>query len=739
MRNLRYTCLALVFNLLALVLKAQTPEIVVNELFNGPTQNDEWTELVVVKDDLDLRNWYIGDNNGTTSSWQEKFRFKNIAFWSHLRAGTIIVIDHSENSSTCKSSQLDVDKSDGYIRICCRNASYFEGGSNGTNSMNINGNGDFIQIVSPTGRMAHAMGFDGDPQTSVVGGPCFTTSTNWTDITGPNPATRPCSNFLFFKSNLVGSLKGVIATAGTLADFSKPVQEFSNPYIDTTSTPFEGIGNGGANNPWLINLRTPKIDSQNVCISRSGGSNQTISFSWLPATDIFPSDSTTGYMVVRNTTGFFGLPENGREYAPNSNYGTGNEQVKVVGLIKNSQTVTYSEIPGPGTFYYRVFAFRYKQTTQPTSFFHPTRGRTYNTTNFIKVNGGGNIVVDTFNDTLCGPGLATLKVKAPVGATVSWFLTATGTNSISTEDSLVFNANGPVSRWVEVSYSALCALQRFEVKVVFDTIDFTFFPRKESVCEGTPVTLSATPKPGYTFTWNIINRPVGVSTSRTDSSAFQLEISSLTPAEEIYITVRARNAEGCLSDLKRDTVKPVLFDPKLLSATLTPTQGDSVLVSFQSQKPNTLVTDWTVINGDIKNEDSTQLVFFNTSDSLVSVKAIIQTKAGGRFFCKVARSLDFKIKPKPIPEPSLPLLKSINNLIITNGLEKNQVLSFDRREVKNLVIFDRWGKKVFFASTYKNDWKPEKNEEGTYFYTAEVKEPDSTEFKKLADWVTIVK
>ena len=271
--------------------------------------------------------------------------------------------------------------------------------------------------------------------------------------------------------------------------------------------------------------------------------------------------------------------------------------------------------------------------------------------------------------------------------------------------------------------------------MVFDTIDFTFFP-KDSVCEGTPITLFATQKPGYTFTWNIINRPVGVSTSRTDSSAFQLEISSLTPAEEIYITVRARNAEGCLSDLKRDTVKSVIFDPKLFSATLTPTQGDSVLVSFQSQKPNTLVTDWTVINGDIKNEDSTQLVFFNTSDSLVSVKAIIQTKAGGRLFCKVARSLDFKIKPKPI---TVPPLKAINNLIITNGLENNQVLSFDRREVKNLVIFDRWGKKVFSASTYKNDWKPEKNEEGTYFYTAEVKEPGSTEYKKLADWVTIVK
>jgi hypothetical protein len=103
-----------------------------------------------------------------------------------------------------------------------------------------------------------------------------------------------------------------------------------------------------------------------------------VSFSWLPVSDLFPSDNTVGYMVVRNSTETFTNPQNGREYALNSLIGTGT----VVGLINNSGTVTFSESPGSGNFFYRVYAFRYKNTT-PLD--HPTRGRTYNTTHFVSV------------------------------------------------------------------------------------------------------------------------------------------------------------------------------------------------------------------------------------------------------------------------------------------------------------------------------------------------------------------
>jgi hypothetical protein len=166
----------------------------------------------------------------------------------------------------------------------------------------------------------------------------------------------------------------VIAKAENILDFLKLVQDPENPYIGLSETPLEGIGNGGANDQFIKDLRTPKIDSQKVCLSR--GTNNTVLFSWLPAIDVFPSDNTTGYMVVRNTTENFTNPQNGREYALNSLIGSG----IVVGLINNSATVTFADSPGPGNFFYRVYAFRYKNTT---SLDHPTRGSTYNTTHFV--------------------------------------------------------------------------------------------------------------------------------------------------------------------------------------------------------------------------------------------------------------------------------------------------------------------------------------------------------------------
>ncbi len=87
---------------------AQT--IVINELSNGPSLAKEYVELLVIGNPdcsgiptLDIRGYYIDDNNGTFASGNSTgiaggcMRFRNTAFWQAIPAGTLIVIYNDED------------------------------------------------------------------------------------------------------------------------------------------------------------------------------------------------------------------------------------------------------------------------------------------------------------------------------------------------------------------------------------------------------------------------------------------------------------------------------------------------------------------------------------------------------------------------------------------------------------------------------------------------------------------
>src|SRR5437867_6615302 len=77
---------------------AKTQPIIVNEVYNSSLSTDEWVELLVVQDSLDLRNWSIRDYNGSGVA-QAPLVCNNIPFWSVMRKGTVIVIGLSGISS----------------------------------------------------------------------------------------------------------------------------------------------------------------------------------------------------------------------------------------------------------------------------------------------------------------------------------------------------------------------------------------------------------------------------------------------------------------------------------------------------------------------------------------------------------------------------------------------------------------------------------------------------------------
>ncbi len=115
MRTLKYFFFSI---LLAGFLFPQS--IIINEIYNS-SGNNEWLELLVVQDSLDIRNWDIRDFNSSGVA-QLPLTFTNNAVWSNLKKGTVIVVARPENSFS-----EDLDPSDYLLIVKSSNALYFSG------------------------------------------------------------------------------------------------------------------------------------------------------------------------------------------------------------------------------------------------------------------------------------------------------------------------------------------------------------------------------------------------------------------------------------------------------------------------------------------------------------------------------------------------------------------------------------------------------------------------------------
>jgi len=326
-----------------------------------------------------------------------------------------------------------------------------------------------------------------------------------------------------------------------------------------------------------------------------------------------------------------------------------------------------------------------------------------------------------------------MVIQFPAGTNFDWYLSPTSTSSIlSNSDTLTFPVTQNRSFWVGITGGNTCFDNRFEVKAVIKPLVCEHFGA-DSVCEGTPAYFYGSNMAGVSYQWNLLSPPSGVTSSRSDSNIFTIDVPYFPTKQWIYFRVRALNNEGCLSAYVKDSVYTVPFDPEIISTPSDPGAGDSIRYSILSNISSWIVNTWTVTNGNILSENPTLLIASSTSDS-IRVSAVIQTLLPtDGLFCKVIRSQILPIKPEENP------LLPINNLISSNGDGLNSTLNFDRREVKNLAIFDRWGKKIYSADLYKNDWNPDSKEKGTFFYSAEMKVPGAETFEKVSGWIEVVK
>lgn len=120
--------------------------VVVNEYKNGSSQAEEWVELAVLGNNVNMQGMLLRDYS-TNGSIMTGLTFSNSSVWASLQRGTIIVV--LANGSTLTE---DFDPADNLIVVKASNTVYFSG-----SSFNISGTADAIELLSSGSVHIHSL------------------------------------------------------------------------------------------------------------------------------------------------------------------------------------------------------------------------------------------------------------------------------------------------------------------------------------------------------------------------------------------------------------------------------------------------------------------------------------------------------------------------------------------------------------------------------------------------------
>ncbi len=147
---------------------SQTPAVVISSYYNAASPLDEWTELVVIKDNTNMHYWKLQDCDSTQTAWQPAIIFSEPFNWNHMRAGTIITIHHRKEGGYGEA----LTPVAGYLELAADDHTefpYFSGGSFGTfplydgPTLNIDSRSDLLVLEDSLGNFVHALGHGATP------------------------------------------------------------------------------------------------------------------------------------------------------------------------------------------------------------------------------------------------------------------------------------------------------------------------------------------------------------------------------------------------------------------------------------------------------------------------------------------------------------------------------------------------------------------------------------------------
>jgi gliding motility-associated-like protein len=578
--------------------------VVVSEYFNTVNPTDEWTELLVVQDDVNMTNWTLRDNaatqSGTPDGWNPPITFINPAtdpnFWNHMRAGTIIVIWHRQLDGAQVAHATDLIKADGFIQLQAQDANYFSGGVFGTpttwngNTLNLAATGDIVQIRDAGGVHVHALAHRANP------------GADWNALPPPK---------LNHQAGLTNNWSVFVVPGLDVTQYGTPPQNgttFTKSNVSTGGYPALDISRGRPNTytgfiypagncTYWQTLRQPVWNAP-VATAVSQLANTEVLLSWNTAIEPYSADNTGGYIILRNTiNSFSSAPTDGHTYATGDVLGGAT-------VVGHSLTTTFTDtytIACGGSVFYRVYAYRYSVDEMNGQDFNLARGRAYNELDFAAV----SITVPltptpqtvTGNNTYCS-GATPAGTQINLGNSesgVSYQLyrdcpapnTIVGTAISGTGSSTSFGYQTIVPPPNPCTFSVIGKFDLYPAcsTNMSNTLSVTEFPSPTFTVDSThgPTTCGGTD--GY-----IILNGLPVSTSflvaytKNSTTITPIPLSS-DPSGSLQITglsagfyygINVTSPDGCVSALKTAT----LFDPALPPAPTIVASDNPVCLGF---------------------------------------------------------------------------------------------------------------------------------------------------------------
>jgi hypothetical protein len=368
----------LIYLFLAGILQLHSQEAVVSEIFIATGANSEWTELLIIQDNVSLVGYSIRDN-GSEGAWMGGIRFRDVDLWKNLRVGTIIIIYH-------RGGVIDDNKADGYIELGALSSFYFDtflpDGSPGSldindtgSSLNFNTTHDMIQLRNSKNEHVHCLGYIGNGNFSVY---------------DQLPSTKA-----FHNQGVSQNTSIKIAPGSDLSAYSAGISslQVTNAGVVTKGLPNKRSTTEYLNQLYWRELRQPIWNNPGIIATNIVNNYQWVELKWNAASTI--SDPVEGFMILRyvdNNNNPLTL-DDGKIY----NVGQQIGPYKVIGIV---ETLAKGEFIDKfedgvnfecGRYYgYQVYAYRYKQSDmdpQTYDYNDPrnARGRQYNEVNFASV------------------------------------------------------------------------------------------------------------------------------------------------------------------------------------------------------------------------------------------------------------------------------------------------------------------------------------------------------------------